>query len=54
MSLNNFASMNNDNLQKYTEEIEEIGYFAALNLNYNCTDGEIKKYRDNYNNAKIL
>jgi len=46
MSLTNLASCNYDNLQKYAEEIEEIGYFAALNLNYNCTDTEIKRYLD--------
>jgi len=34
---------NNEILQKHAEEIEEIGYFAALNLNYNCSESEIKK-----------
>lgn len=43
MSFDNSTYWNHDNLQKHAEEIEEIGYFAALNLSYNCTDYEIKK-----------
>lgn len=32
-----------DRVEAFTEETDNVGHFAALNLNYNCSSFQIKK-----------
>lgn len=31
-------------LEAFSDENEDVGHFASLNLNYNCSEYAIKKY----------